>query len=176
MLADSTGDGPKTVWDESAAGQSRLLVKAAESLPRELAAGEAPLPLAVEHRVTEYLRQSKSPRTWRAYESDWADFLGWCTEHRRRALPAGPKTVRGYLAAHAQTLATATLGRRTAAIAQIHEASGFDPPTRSLLVRELMKGILREKGRRPRREKKTSAGQGTHGHDRVLAGLRLGRP
>ncbi len=123
-------------------------------LPAELGADEAPLPPAVEARVQEFLQQSKSAATWKAYQADWADFLLWCQTHRRRAFPTHSDTVRGYLADRAQILSAATLQRRMAAISQVHEASGLDSPTRSLAVRETLKGVLRAKGRRPTREKK----------------------
>ncbi len=63
-------------------------------------------------------------------------------------MPAAPETVALYLAARADTLKPATLGRRLAAIAKAHQAAGHDSPAsmRHASVSEVIKGIRRTKG------------------------------
>jgi site-specific recombinase XerD len=98
-------------------------------------------------RMRDYVTASKSPNTLRAYRSDWADFTGWCDARDLAALPASPGTVAAYLTDLAETVATATLARRVTSISQAHKAAGHeDPPTRSALVHETMKGIRRTFG------------------------------
>jgi len=60
-----------------------------------------PAPPSAPRRVSpssaEYLRQSKSKATRRAYRSDWSDFTAWCRLNGRQALPAAPETLCDYL-------------------------------------------------------------------------------
>jgi integrase len=98
-------------------------------------------------RMRDYVTASKSPNTLRAYRSDWADFTGWCDTRGLESLPASPSTVAAYLTDLAGVVATATLARRVTSISQAHKAAGHeDPPTRSALVHETVKGIRRTFG------------------------------
>ncbi len=49
-----------------------------------------------------YAKGSRSPATWRAYESDWKVFNAWCDSVDRVPLPAQPSTVALFLAAQAK--------------------------------------------------------------------------
>lgn len=40
-----------------------------------------------------YALQASAANTGRAYRAAWADFVAWCMEVRRQALPAAPETV-----------------------------------------------------------------------------------
>jgi site-specific recombinase XerD len=84
--------------------------------------------------------------TLRAYASDWRDFNNWCQANSRVTLPALPETVSLYLSSLADDAKTSTLTRRISAISQAHQAAGFETPTKSPLVRQVMKGIHRTLG------------------------------
>jgi site-specific recombinase XerD len=99
-------------------------------------------------KACEYVSHSKAKSTLRAYKSDWVDFQRWCATSGLESLPAKPETVALYLAARADTLKPATLGRRLAAIAKAHQAAGHESPAsmRHAAVSEVFKGIKRTKG------------------------------
>lgn len=64
------------------------------------------------------------------FETDWGGLL-----------PASPDTVARYLAEHAKTLSISTLKQRMAALADWHLTHGFPEPTKSQIVRKVLKGI-----------------------------------
>jgi len=99
-------------------------------------------------KAREFVHAAKAPSTVRAYRSDWRDFKTWCAASGLTSMPAAPETVALYLAARADTLKPATLGRRLAAIAKAHQAAGHDSPAsmRHAAVSEVIKGIRRTKG------------------------------
>lgn len=87
--------------------------------------------------IDTYLQAATRENTLRSYrsalqhfESEWGGLL-----------PASADTVARYLAEHAGTLALSTLQQRLAALADWHKAHGFTDPTKSQLVRKVMKGI-----------------------------------
>jgi integrase len=91
--------------------------------------------------VNEYVRDSLADNTRRAYLSDLGTFERW-----GGSIPASAECVAAYLAAHADTLAVASLIRHVASISKAHEARGMTNPTRSELVRATMRGIKRTRG------------------------------
>jgi integrase len=93
---------------------------------------------------------AKAPHTRRAYAADWADFCRWTASRGASPLPCPPGLLCGYLAALAERGRNAsTITRRAAAIAHQHRASGFDPPTASPAVREVLRGIRHTHGTAP---------------------------
>ncbi len=106
---------------------------------------------ADDHRkAAAYAVNAKSPATQNAYRSDWADFVGWCRSRGYADLPASPQTVAAYLAALADVAKATTVQRRLSAIRYAHLISGHPTPTTDPYVREVMDGIRRAKGTRPR--------------------------
>ena len=99
--------------------------------------------VSVAEEAREYIRQSKSENTRRAYKSDWADFTSWCTEHKRASMPALPETVALYLSDRAHTLKPSSLQRRMATINQAHQVAGHESPSKHSTVRAVWKGIRR---------------------------------
>lgn len=91
--------------------------------------------------VRQFVANSISDNTRRAYHSDLAHFAAWGGR-----LPAAPATVASYLAAHAGRLTVATLNRRLATISKAHEANGLTNPCRSEIVRATLRGIKRMRG------------------------------
>ncbi len=91
-----------------------------------------------------YAKGSRSPATWRAYESDWKVFNAWCDSVDRVPLPAQPSTVALFLAAQAKKkIAPSTLSRRLAAIRLMHLGARLPSPHEALEVTEVLRGIRR---------------------------------
>ena len=99
-------------------------------------------------KARDYVSHSKAASTLKAYRTDWRDFETWCAASGLTALPAAPETVALYLAARADTLKPASLGRRLAAISKAHSSAGYESPAsmRHAPVSETFKGIKRVKG------------------------------
>jgi len=95
----------------------------------------------IDERIVFYLRASQSENTRKAYASDLHRFYEW-----GGAIPASKETLAAYLAENATILAVGTLKRRVAAIAWAHRQEGRADPTKSELVRKLMRGIERHHG------------------------------
>jgi site-specific recombinase XerD len=104
-------------------------------------------PLAeIADRASEFIQQSKSKNTIRAYRADWTHFEGWCQSHGQASLPATADTVALYVTALADTHKPATITRRISAISQAHQIAGMEAPTGAAKVRLVMAGIRRMKG------------------------------
>jgi integrase len=101
---------------------------------------------AIADRASEFLHQSKSRNTIRAYQADWSHFEGWCRQHLQTSLPALPDTVALYVSDLASTHKTATITRRISAISQAHQIAGLETPTKTSRVRLVLAGIRRAKG------------------------------
>jgi len=93
--------------------------------------------------VNFYLTKSQAVNTRRAYLSDLEQFKAW-----GGAIPASADQVASFLAEHGRTLAVSTLKRRVAAIASAHKDQGQIDPTKSALVKQVLKGIERHHGAR----------------------------
>lgn len=94
-----------------------------------------------------YLSQSTASETRRAYGADLRHFAGWGGE-----IPAGPTLVATYLCECAGNLglAVSTIKRRVAAIAWAHREEGLDDPTKTEIVRKVVRGIERHHGNTPK--------------------------
>ena len=103
---------------------------------------------ALSAKVDTYVQAGIAPATKRAYRTDLDHFQAW-----GGTVPASDDQLATYLAAHAETLSLATLGRRLAGISVAHEAQGLPNPVRSPLVRATMRGIRRERGTAQRQAK-----------------------
>ncbi|WP_374487280.1 site-specific integrase [Zoogloea sp.] len=78
----------------------------------------------------------------RHFEVEWGGFL-----------PATSEAVARYLAAYGGELANSTLRQRLAALARWHQDQGFQDPTKSPLVRQVLKGIRAVHTQRQRQAK-----------------------
>jgi len=94
-----------------------------------------------------YLSQSSSQETKRAYDSDIRHFKAW-----GGIIPATSETVATYLCecAGREGLAVSTVKRRVAAIAWVHREEGLDDPTKTAIVRKVVRGIERHHGNTPK--------------------------
>jgi len=107
------------------------------------AAGQVPANLK---KAQEYVRASRSKGTQKLYAHHWRSFQGWCVETGVPALPATPEVVATYASTVISEIKPATLQLRLAAISVRHQGAGLPSPTRTELVRSVMKGIRREHG------------------------------
>lgn len=102
---------------------------------------------AAADRVRAYLRNTRAENTYKAYAADWRHFELWCNTHGLPALPAAPQTVMLYLGELGGAgKRLSTIGRRLAALAQLHRAAGFASPSEHRAVRELLSGMRRTHG------------------------------
>jgi len=97
-------------------------------------------------KAQEYIRASRSKGTQQLYAHHWRAFEGWCVETGVPALPAAPEAIAAYASAVISEIKPATLQLRLAAISVRHQGAGLPSPTRTELVRSVMKGIRREHG------------------------------
>ena len=94
--------------------------------------------------VADLVRDSLADNSRRAYASDLAQFAAW-----GGTIPATDLVIAAYLSEQADTHAAATLARWLASLAKAHRASGHQDPTRSELVRSVLRGIRRRYGSGP---------------------------
>jgi site-specific recombinase XerD len=97
-------------------------------------------------RASEFIQQSKSKNTIRAYRADWSHFESWCKCHGKSSLPASPDTVALYVTGLSATHKPATITRRLSAVSQAHQIVGIESPTSGAKVRLVMAGIRRTLG------------------------------
>ena len=101
----------------------------------------------------DYARESLSPATRRAYQTDVDAFIGWCRGRGVEVLPAEPEVVAAFLAHEAERgLRASTVARRASGIRLLHSAAGYETPTTSELVRTTLKGIRRKLGVAPQQK------------------------
>jgi site-specific recombinase XerD len=99
--------------------------------------------------IDRYINAATRDNTRRSYKSaiehfevQWGGFL-----------PATADSIARYLADHAGQLSNSTLNQRLAALAQWHNGQGFPDPTKSPLVKKVMKGIQAVHPSRPQQAK-----------------------
>ena len=90
---------------------------------------------------------SKAENTVDAYESDWDDFVDWCTYQKVSYFPATPETIVNYINDLADYAKANTISRRISAISENFNASGQrDNPCMAPIVKQALRGIRRLKG------------------------------
>jgi len=90
---------------------------------------------------------SKAENTVDAYESDWDDFVDWCTYQKVSYFPATPETIVNYINDLADYAKANTISRRISAISENYNASGHrDNPCMAPIVKQALRGIRRLKG------------------------------
>jgi site-specific recombinase XerD len=88
-------------------------------------------------RLAQYLEAAERDNTRRSYASAIRHFeIEW-----KGLLPSTADAIARYLADHAATLSINTLRQRLAALSRWHNDQGFPDPTKSALVRQVLKGI-----------------------------------
>jgi len=88
-------------------------------------------------KIDRYIHAATRENTRRSYQSAIEHFeVSW-----GGFLPATADSVARYLADHAETLSVNTLKLRLAALAQWHTEQGFPDPTKTPVVKKVLKGI-----------------------------------
>ena len=100
------------------------------------------------------LRNSKSKNTLRAYQSDYNDFLEFCSKNGFQSMPTQPKILALYITHLSSYSKYSTLKRRLASISVIHKARGYYIDTKHPIIMENLMGIKRtngsnQKGKKP---------------------------
>lgn len=131
-------------------------------MSRELAPrdDDAALPSHLHERARKVLDASRAENTLRAYRSDLAAFEAWCASERRRAVPATPATLAGYVIALSETHRYGTIARKVSAISVAHRRAGHVSPRGDIVVKEALAGVRRLQGKNARPRKKTALGKG----------------
>ena len=107
--------------------------------------------------VNAFLKSAISENTRRAYRSDWEDFVEWCSKVSVRAMPATGQNVAIYLArlADSGNYKATTITRKAIAIGQAHQSLNEESPTKTRMVRTVLRGIRRELGVEPEKARPT---------------------
>ena len=100
------------------------------------------------------LRNSKSANTIRAYQSDYNDFLLFCSKNGFQAMPTQPKILALYLTHLSSYSKFSTLKRRLASISILHKTKGHYIDMKHPIIMENLMGIKRtngsnQKGKKP---------------------------
>jgi site-specific recombinase XerD len=126
----------------------------AEAKQAKPAAPLARIDLVVD-QARAFAEASRSARTRHEYQGQWRTFEAWCAARAQRALPAEPATVALFITDRASNgIKPASLGVALSAISAVHRAAGTknsDLPTKHPTVAEVLSGIRRTLGVRPRR-------------------------
>ncbi len=108
----------------------------------ELSMQSISLPIQPENSaVSRYVKAAVADNTRIAYQQDLRDFLKWGGQ-----VPCEPETLAMYIAARAETHSAHTITRRVVGIGRAHSSQGFVDPTKSDLVRTVLRGVRRVKG------------------------------
>ena len=108
----------------------------------------------LELETVKNLRNSKSSNTLRAYQSDYNDFILFCSKNGFQAMPTQPKILALYLTHLASYSKYSTLKRRLASISILHKAKGHYIDVKHPIIIENLMGIKRtlgsnQKGKKP---------------------------
>ena len=99
------------------------------------------------------LKNSKSANTLRAYQSDFRDFVAFCTKNRFSSIPTQPKVIALYITHLSKSSKFSTLKRRIASISVIHKIKGYYIDTKHPIIMENLHGIRRTLGSRQKSKK-----------------------
>lgn len=97
-------------------------------------------------KAEEHAEHAQAEATMKAYRSDWACFTDWCAAAGLESMPAAADTVILYITAlNEEGRAVNTIRRRLATISRAHGEQGEPSPTAALPVKQVWKGIRRER-------------------------------
>ena len=101
---------------------------------------------SLELETIKNLKNSKSSNTLRAYQSDYNDFLLFCSKNGFQAMPTQPKILSIYLTHLSSFSKYSTLKRRLASISILHKTKGYYIDTKHPVIIENLMGIKRRNG------------------------------
>lgn len=96
-------------------------------------------------RVRELLDKRYADNTKVAYLADFKQFEIWIGERQGAALPCSPETLVAYVVHMEGTYKVSTVHRKVYAIGKAHIDAGFENPVLHKGVKEVLKGLRREK-------------------------------
>lgn len=96
--------------------------------------------------IAAYVQAANASNTRLAYQGDLKDFLSW-----GGCLPASEEVLASYICDRAVTHSPHTIARRIVGISRAHTAQGLADPSKSDLVRTVLRGIRRLHGK-PQRQ------------------------
>lgn len=97
-------------------------------------------------QIGQYLSAAIADNTRRAYRGDLQDFLSW-----GGTVPCSAEILAAYIAARADVHSPYTISRRVVGIGRAHVSQGLPDPAKTDLVRTVLRGVRRTKGRPQRR-------------------------
>ena len=95
--------------------------------------------------VIEYVAAAIAPATRRAYQGDLKDFILW-----GGCVPCAPPALAEYIANRAHIHSPFTITRRMVGISRAHTSLGLPDPSKSDLVRAVLRGLRRTEGKSQR--------------------------
>lgn len=101
---------------------------------------------ALVDRARDYAAAAEAENTRRSHAAGIRAFEAFCAAHRICAFPAAPQTVALYATHLAATNRVSTVRVRLAAISTQHRRAGLESPCSHKMVREIIRGMAREKG------------------------------
>ena len=96
--------------------------------------------------VIEYVAAAIAPATRKAYQGDLKDFILW-----GGCVPCAPAALAEYIANRAHAHSPFTIARRIVGISRAHSSLGLVDPSKSDLVRAVLRGLRRTQGK-PQRQ------------------------
>jgi integrase len=101
-----------------------------------------------EKGMQEFIELAWTNSTLDHYGAEWERFVAWCAMKKLESLPAKSDTVARYLVWRFNNSAESVKGTVSAAITNIHKASGYESPIESALVEWVKRGIEKCRTRR----------------------------
>jgi integrase len=114
---------------------------------------ELALPGELVEATQAFTRAARSERTRLAYSRAWTGFEAWCRANGRRALPASPDTVAGWMTALAtgkgvpNALARSSINQALSAVIVAQRTAGHAFDRKHPLIRQTWKGICNTKAK-----------------------------
>lgn len=96
--------------------------------------------------LQEYVTLALADNSRKAYQGDLDDFRKW-----GGSIPCTPEVLAEYIVDRADSLSPVTITRRVTGISRAHTSLGFADPAKNDLVRVVLKGVRRARGR-PQRQ------------------------
>ena len=108
---------------------------------------------SLEIETLKNLENSKANNTLRAYQSDFRDFITFCSKNGFSSMPTQPKILALYITHLSKSSKFSTLKRRIASISVIHKLKGHYLDTKHPIIMENLHGIKRTLGSRQKAKK-----------------------
>lgn len=133
--------------------RGRRSKKRATSIIRVAPTAPITVPVELVERTLENAKNSKAKNTRRAYASQWRMFERWCCERGASPLPAEPAVLALYVTEREnEGVKVSTIDQAVAAIVFRHVRARLPKPNDAPEVKDVLDGIRRKIGRRPRKQ------------------------